>query len=117
MKQGEVTLIINQTLSEIKQLFARKNADYSDGKDALSNFKENLDIDVVPELSLMVLANKHWGTVKRFMNKIQLGQSILSENEPIEQRIDDVIVYMLILKCLLQERKDSEGSGSSRRKK
>lgn len=98
------TEIIDRTFISIRQLNATKGKDYAGDDDALANFKraaENLGLS--PTEVWGVYASKHWDAIMSF---IKNGGQL--ESEPIEGRIDDLMVYLLLFKGLVQEQADRD---------
>jgi hypothetical protein len=69
----------------------------------------NLPMEVI----WRVFAGKHWHAVSQHVHDVSSGITrILSE--PIEGRIDDLIMYLCLLKAMLRERSESSGASSER---
>jgi hypothetical protein len=90
--------MVEETFGEIKRLKTAGNAEYEDGKaNALSYFDElGRDLDIPREKVLWILSKKH---VKGILAHIRGHKS---QREPVEGRIHDLIVYLIILKGMLQ---------------
>ena len=99
MTYTEFQSLFDKNLEEIKALMNRKGNDYTDGRDRLSNFKEQAKrLGMTPYQVWAVYANKHWDAINAFVrNNGQL------ESEPIESRIHDIIVYSFLLLGIVQE--------------
>jgi hypothetical protein len=64
------------------------------------------------EVVWRIYAGKHWDALSQYIRDIGNGtRRVLSE--PIESRIDDLIVYLCLFKAMLRERAcRTEGSGA-----
>jgi hypothetical protein len=99
MNRNEFTSsVIDSTFQEILELNKRKGHDYAGDDDALSNFKETgKRKGIKPEQVLGVHLDKHLSAIDTYIREGQV------ESEPIEGRIDDAILYLLLLKGLVME--------------
>ena len=93
--------MIQETLVKIEELSATKGKEYAAGSDRLENFKTNgLVFGVPPESVCGIFMDKHYRAIQSF---IRTG---VVYSEPIEGRIDDCILYLLLLKGLIRDRKE-----------
>ncbi len=60
-------------------------------------------LGLFPEMVLMVLASKHWGSVLDYAKDLEKGKK-RERTEPIEAKIDDLIVYLCLLKAMIEAR-------------
>jgi hypothetical protein len=114
MSHAAVEIIIKETFDKILHLCRIKGAEYSEEDDALANFRRNgADVNQPMEVVWRVYAGKHWDAVSLHIRDISSGATrILSE--PIEGRIDDLIMYLCLFKAMLCERRcQTESSGAS----
>jgi hypothetical protein len=103
MKRDELNNIITNTFDNIKSLSTNKGHEYSGEKDALSNFKRHAEtIGITPLQVWEVYAGKHYDSICTFI-KDHANNIDRKLTEPIDGRIDDLIVYLLLLKALIQE--------------
>ncbi len=117
MTNAEVEVLIKDTFDRILHLHEVKAAEYSEDSDALSNFRRNgEDMGMPMEVVWRVYAGKHWDALSQYIRDISNGtRRVLSE--PIESRIDDLIVYLCLFKAMLRERSyRTESSGASSEK-
>jgi len=79
-----------------------KGADYSGKEDALANFKRNGErLGLTKYQIWAVYCAKHIDSV---FNSIKADpEHPQVESEPLEERIGDIIVYMVILEALMKE--------------
>jgi len=90
-------------LDDCFKTMREKGHDYREGNDndLLHNFRTvGEEMELPPEKVWYIYASKHWKAIKTFIK--EAGQS---ESEPIEGRIKDVIVYLLLLHRRVQEMK------------
>lgn len=108
MNRKEFDELVQATVASTANLLVLKGAEYTDGKDRLSNFKkESADIGVTPLQLCLVYMNKHYTSVKTYVRKDAEGeQQILSE--PIESRFDDLISYYFLMKALVKEQQNDK---------
>lgn len=90
---------LEQAINESEHaLLFNKNADYASKEDALSNFKQLAKLlGTSPEQILIVYLMKHISSILRYVRDKKLS------SEPIESRIHDVRVYMLLLAALIED--------------
>ena len=82
----------------------KKGDEYANDDDRLMNFKRNAaSLGVLPELILMVYAEKHFGSIQHYVKKGCLFEDP-EMTEPIVGRIYDLQNYMDLLLALLEER-------------
>lgn len=92
--------VMTQTFNEITKLGKLKGGEYSGDIDRLLNFRRAADkFRVPPELTLMIYAGKHWDALAQYTD--DLVHSVTRERmEDIAGRIDDLILYMILFKCM-----------------
>jgi len=99
MNRQEFTKIIEDTFESIKLLNITKGEEYSGEDDALANFKRTGKDQDLPVMKVWaVYAAKHYDAINFFIR----NGKVLSE--PIEGRIDDLILYLLLLKGLIADK-------------
>jgi len=96
-------------MEEILRLGRTKGREYSGLDDRLRNFRRlSEDLGVPKETVLAVYAKKHWDGIMTFI-KDSRTQDVTSIDyrknlsEPIEGRINDLLTYLILLKCMLVE--------------
>lgn len=107
MNNTQFLQLTEMTFSRIKELTNTKGREYSGDEDRCSNFKEEAELNGVdPRVVLMIYMGKHVASVRQYVKDKQQGiERELSE--PIEGRLDDMILYCILLKALIR---DLEGS-------
>lgn len=90
--------LLDQTHETLVQLTKTKGEEYSRDSDQLANFKRYAaDNRITPQQAWGVLFGKHSDAIQFF---IQSGKQL---SEPIESRIDDAILYLILLKAIIRE--------------
>lgn len=106
--------VIHGTLESILKLSESKGIEYA-GVDAFSNVHSNFDrhadaLKMIPEKVLWVYFAKHTDSLNTYVNRIvdprveQTQVAPPAPSEPIEGRIDDAILYLLLLKGMVYRR-------------
>jgi hypothetical protein len=100
--------IVEETIRELKKLGELKGGEYAGDTDRLANFRRNaVALGCNMELIWAVYCAKHWDAVMQYIQDLQTGKQ-RTRLEPITGRIDDIIVYLLLLKCMVEEREGIE---------
>lgn len=98
MDKREFRHLIDDTYKTLIDLTQSKGEEYSRDTDQLANFKRQAEeLHMTPEKVLMVYLNKHLDAVKSF---VKTGKIY---SEPISGRIDDAILYLILLKGIVQD--------------
>ena len=98
MNKNQFRLLLDATYKNLVNLTNSKGEEYSHDTDQLANFKRQAaELGVSPLMVLAVYLNKHLDAVKSF---IKNGREF---SEPIEGRIDDAILYLILLKALISD--------------
>lgn len=99
MKKSDFKALMEATFEVVRGLAGTKGEEYARDEDQLKNFKRSGDeAGILPEQTWVVFFNKHIDSIKHY---IKTGHR---SSEPIEGRIDDAILYLLLLKGLLVEK-------------
>ena len=92
--------IIDQTFMTMHNLTASKGIEYANSDDQVANFKRlSGELGLSPEAVNLVFLTKHIDSIKNF---VRSGGE--SESEPIIGRIDDAILYLILLKSIITEK-------------
>ena len=95
--------LIDDTWSAVHLLNKTKGSDYSGDEDALENFKRlATKLELTKEQVLGVYMTKHLDAIDTYIREGNV------KSEPIDGRIDDAIVYLILLKAMVQEGHDKE---------
>ena len=96
--------LVAETFDKVRDLSHLKGAEYSGDTDRLLNFRRNGDRLHLPiETIWAVYASKHWDAVMQYVHDIQHGTD-RTRLESIAGRADDLIVYLLLFKAMVEER-------------
>lgn len=93
---------------DMKILREKKGAEYAGTHvdDCLANFKRNaIDCGLSMEQIWRVYAGKHWDAVNQYIRDTSVG-TVRDNMEPIDGRIDDLLVYLMLLKAMVIERRE-----------
>lgn len=100
--------IIAQSLQQIQKLGTLKGGEYAGDVDRLANFRRNATaLGVNMETVWAVYAAKHWDALMQFIQDKQKGKT-RERLEPIDGRVDDLLVYLILFKCMLDEARDPQ---------
>lgn len=95
--------LVDDTFAEIKKLGELKGGEYSGDDDRLLNFRRNgADTGLPKETIWRVYAAKHWDAIGQYVRDIQSGKA-RTRLESLAGRCDDLIVYLLLFKAMLDE--------------
>lgn len=95
--------LLDETFAEIRSLGAKKGGEYSGDDDRLLNFRRNgAALGLPMETVWAVYAAKHWDAIQQFIKDQRNGKE-RERLEPIAGRVDDLLVYLLLFKAMLEE--------------
>lgn len=101
--------LLDQTIAEIKKLSVAKGGEYAGDSDRLANFRRNgANLGLPMETIWAVYAGKHWDAIMQYIRDERKGKT-RTRLEPIAGRVDDLLVYLLLLKAMLDESTKPEG--------
>lgn len=102
--------LITQQFDRLRDLTATKGEEYTrSDDDQLANFKRQAaELGTEPEKILGVYLNKHLDSIKTYIKAKKAGQRAPDLSEPIEGRIDDAILYLLLLKAMVVEQSEQD---------
>lgn len=102
MNNEEFQKVVDRQLQSTKRILVAKADEYARG-DRLSNFKRIAAFrNVSPEDALFSLVSKHIVAVDDFIEDINSGT--IQPIERWDEKIGDIINYMILLKALIEER-------------
>jgi hypothetical protein len=100
--------LVDASFAEMKKLAQMKGGEYSGDDDRLLNFRRNgANLGLPMETVWAVYAGKHWDAIQQFIKDQRNGKE-RERLEPIGGRVDDLLVYLLLFKAMLQERNDAQ---------
>lgn len=95
--------IIAKAIDRVQTLFAQKNQEYAGGSDILGNFRRLASSQNLPMSTVwMMLAGKHIDAIQEHVKDVR-ADITRDRTQPITERIDDLIVYALLLQVIVQE--------------
>jgi hypothetical protein len=101
--------LVERTIERVLELSTLKGGEYAGDEDRLANFRRHGDALEIPmELVWQIYAGKHWDALTQYVRDLRTGMQ-RARLEPIEGRIDDLIVYLLLFKAILWERQGDAG--------
>jgi hypothetical protein len=104
MTKTEFENLIDEQFAEILRLTKSKGEEYSRSDDQLANFKRGAaDLGLLPEQIWAVYFSKHIDSIKSYVKNLT-NPNAPKLSEPIEGRIDDAILYLLLLKGLIRDK-------------
>lgn len=105
MTTDELALLITTTTERLRELSRTKGQEYTRGADdRLANFKRQGEaMGVEPMLILAVFLQKHLDSIGNYVKHVQARGCEPALSEPIDGRIDDAILYLLLLKGMCAE--------------
>ena len=101
---SEYETILNGTLDKIRVLGKLKGGEYAGDTDRLANFRRNgTALGLNMETIWAVYAAKHWDALMQFIQDTEHSKT-RERLEPIDGRVDDLLTYLILFKCMLAER-------------
>ena len=95
--------LLEEAVAQIKSLSTLKGGEYAGDTDRLANFRRNAAVLDLPMESIWaVYAAKHWDALIQFIKDKNNGKT-RERLEPISGRVDDLLVYLLLFKAILEE--------------
>lgn len=103
MLPSEFSALCDETFNVLRALHAVKSGEYAADTDKLANFREaSRRLGITPEQVLLVYLDKHYSAIANFIRDRSANRT-RPRSEPIEGRIHDAMVYLLLLKALLAD--------------
>ena len=102
--------LVKATFDEVTKLSKLKGGEYSGDDDRLLNFRRNgLALGLRKETVWGVYAAKHWDALMQYIKDQQYGKD-RQRMESLGGRCDDLIVYLILFKAMLQENGGADGA-------
>ena len=103
MNTTDFKKLCEKRLNKVAQTLTEKASEYSRG-DRLSNFKRLANLQrSTPEKVCLGLVGKHIVALYDFVNDID--KSVFQSEERWNEKIGDIMAYMLLLEALIKERR------------
>lgn len=107
MERKYFTARLKEYFESILKLNETKGNDYSGNEDVFANFKRNVQrLGLEPYEVWSVYFFKHLDAIETWLRDGEV------KSEPIEGRIDDAILYLLLLRGMISEGEHSSGIDS-----
>ncbi len=102
--QAAYDKLLVETWGTITELSTKKGGEYAGDHDRLENFRRNgARLNLPMEVIWAVYAAKHWDAITQYCADVRVGKT-RPRMESLSGRCDDLIVYLILLKAMLQER-------------
>lgn len=99
----EFKLLLSQTCDRLNHLTETKGHEYANDADQLANFRRlAVILRLDPRVVLYVYLAKHLDAITHYIGQVQDDRPIAC-SEPIDGRIDDAILYLILLKALIMD--------------
>lgn len=96
--------LLDQTVTSIRLLAEAKGGEYAGDTDRLANFRRNASVlGLLPEQVWAVYAGKHWDAIQQWIRDLSQGKE-RPRLESLAGRADDLIVYLILLKAMIEVR-------------
>ena len=96
--------LLSKSIAQISKLSKLKGGEYAGDVDRLANFRDEAKaLDLPMETIWCIYVNKHWCAVKQYVKDLQHGTT-RPRMESISGRLDDIIVYSILFKAMIEER-------------
>jgi hypothetical protein len=104
MTKEDFAHLLKLTYLDLQKLTESKGEEYSRSDDQLANFKRGAEENDIPqEKVLMVYLSKHMDAIRSWVkNGVELS-------EPIEGRILDAILFLILLRAMVYEARTEPG--------
>lgn len=103
MSKDQLATVLERVVDEIRGLREAGQREYAGGENAFGNFvRLAVETDSTPEKVLWTYAMKHKDGIAAHIRGHQ------SQREPVEGRINDLILYLIILRGMVEARRGSE---------
>lgn len=90
-----------ELLTEIADIFGRKNADYGGNADPFANFREAEKLGVSAFLGCLVRMGDKWSRIQTLVAKGEANRAVMDES--LADTLRDLATYSLIAICLYEE--------------
>src|SRR5690606_37888606 len=102
---SEYDELVVETTKKVKELSTLKGGEYAGDEDRLANFRRNAQrIGLNMESIWHTYCAKHWDAVETYIKDLNTGNT-RERMESLESRANDIIVYMILFKAILREKR------------
>jgi len=104
MNQKDFDAVVQEVINDIVQVLTIKGKEYTSDLDRLRNFKDAANfLGYSDEEALLGFVTKHIIALKDFIHLDAAGDDSITK-EQWNEKIGDIINYMILLKALLREK-------------
>lgn len=98
MLSAEFLHLLDETADNLRSLTRSKGREYAGSHDQTANFRRLGEaLGMPPEAVLLVYLTKHLDSISTYVRELPEP----APSEPITGRIDDAILYLILLKALI----------------
>ena len=102
MTKDELFDLHKSTTEKALVTMVKKNEDYAHGNDPFKNFKGSVVLGIAPEHGVLLRVGDK---IQRLVSFIERGDLTIKD-EPVDDAIEDIINYMVLLKGLIVEERE-----------
>lgn len=96
--------IVDEVFAQVTKLGKLKGDEYAAGADRLANFRKGAaNLDLPMEVIWQVYTQKHWDAVSQYVQDVKNNVKRERMESP-SGRVLDIIVYLLLMLCMMEER-------------
>ena len=104
MNYEDFNEVLEGRIKELRETLSAKSAEYSSDSDKLENFKDAAAmLGTTPEYALWGMVTKHIIATQKFIHQVDDVEVNYSQ---WNEKLGDIIAYMVLLDALIQERQD-----------
>lgn len=106
MTTGDLLKLHRTTCDAARNMMRSKNHDYTDGSaDPFANFRTSEILGVAGELGILIRSLDKFKRIQTFINK----GTLKVKGESVNDAIEDLINYMILLKGMIADRDEVNG--------
>lgn len=103
MTKQEFEIYLTEITNRLLMLTRTKGAEYAGSNNQLANFYRLSDmLGLPPEAILLVYLTKHMDSIQSYIRGLTTGH-LSPASEPITGRIDDALLYLILLRALIEQ--------------
>lgn len=106
--RAQFNTYLERQFDAIRAINQTKGRDYTGDDDALANLRDMPRAGITGGQKLWVYLDKHLRAIETYIREGQV------ESEPIEGRIHDAVLYLLLFGALVEERRERDVAGAER---
>lgn len=108
MNLSDSTSLFTETLKTLESLLTIKGGEYAGSDDRLANFKRGAQlVGITPLQCAFVYASKHYDAIATYVRDDASGRE-RPRSEGIEGRLDDLMNYCFLMKCIIREQNEQK---------